>query len=142
MYILAQENLINCTICTKVFTHAYSYRKHMETHQTVRPNRCKVCLRILKSKQKMKEHLKEFHNLNMTDDEAEEDGMITTVTCTLCNSEDMTEEKMVEHLKNVHAINNLDDWKSYINEVEFEMEVDEVDEKPSTSQLNEALLGN
>ena len=127
-------------MCSKVFTHAYSYRKHQETHDAVnRPNRCTVCGFLCKSMRKVKEHMEQFHEAPSTDDDMlaeEEDGMITTVSCTLCNSEDMNEEKMMEHLREVHSINDLQDWKSYINEVEFEMEQDE---KPTLSSIDEVF---
>lgn len=61
---------------------------------------------------------------------AEDDSAVieTKIQCTLCKTSDFTMDTIKEHLSGVHEIADTNDWESYIGEVEFEMDVNDVNE--------------
>lgn len=60
--------------------------------------------------------------------EGDDDAAVieTKIQCTLCKITDFTMETIKDHLSSVHGISETNEWESYIGEVEFEMDPNEI----------------
>ena len=115
------ENVLTCD-CGKIFTESYSFRKHKETHlKKGRSDKCEECGKIFKSAKAKAKHIMEYH----TTFPEPESLVETKIQCTLCNLKNFSLTNIKDHLNKVHKIEDTNDWESYIEEVEFEMDISE-----------------
>lgn len=127
MRIHTLQGIFTCDVCGKIFVESYALRKHKETHlKSGRSDRCEVCSVLFKSIKAKQNHMEMFHA------SLENEMIETVVQCTLCNTKDMSADRIKDHLLQYHGVDETTDWKQFISEVEFEIEM--IPDQPTTSK--------
>lgn len=127
MRIHTLQGIFTCDVCGKIFVESYALRKHKETHlKSGRSDRCEVCSVLFKSIKAKQHHMEMFH-ASLVNEIIE-----TVVQCTLCNSKDMSADRIKDHLFKFHGVDETTNWKQFISEVEFEIEI--VPDQPTSSK--------
>ncbi|XP_031769738.2 gastrula zinc finger protein XlCGF57.1-like [Galleria mellonella] len=102
-----------CAVCGKQFKHAYSLKNHSRVHQSGNLE-CKICQKVLKSKQSMRDHMHRHYNIRNYNCEECGDTFVTSsellnhrkthnlekkIECHLCGYKTHTKKNLIIHLK-------------------------------------------
>ncbi|XP_059047534.1 zinc finger protein 211-like [Achroia grisella] len=102
-----------CAICGKQFKHAYSLKNHSRVHESGNLE-CKICQKVLKSKQSMRDHIHRHYNIRNYNCEDCGGTFVTSsellnhrrthnlekkIECHLCGYKTHTKKNLIIHLK-------------------------------------------